>query len=48
MVWMREDIFWSFMDYVHQHLDPRHVWAVEAKQRSPFENLRGMEPITVF
>ncbi|WP_234943436.1 EAL domain-containing protein [Priestia megaterium] len=48
MFWMREDIFWSFMDYVHQHLDPRHVWAVEAKQRSPFENLGGMEPITVF
>ncbi|MEK1829439.1 hypothetical protein AAAC51_10670 [Priestia megaterium] len=48
MFWMREDIFWSFMDYVHQHLDPRHMWAVEAKQRSPFENLRGMEPITVF
>ncbi|MED4022109.1 EAL domain-containing protein [Priestia aryabhattai] len=48
MIWMREDIFWSFMDYVHQHLDPRHVWAVEAKQRSPFENLRRMEPITAF
>lgn len=29
MVWMREDIFWSFMDYVHQHLDPRHVWIDE-------------------
>ncbi|GAB1769620.1 hypothetical protein PMEGAPR185_06260 [Priestia megaterium] len=48
MIWMREDIFWDFMDYVHQHLDPRHVWAVEAKQRSPFENLRRMEPITAF
>lgn len=48
MVWMREDIFWSFMDYVHQHLDPRHVRAVEAKQRSPFENLPRMEPITAF
>ncbi|WP_240702721.1 hypothetical protein [Priestia megaterium] len=48
MFWIKEDIFWVFMEYVHQHLDPRHVWAVEATQRRPFDNLPRMEPITVF
>ncbi len=48
MFWMKEDIFWSFMDYVHQQLDPQHGRAVEATQRRPFENLQRMEPITVF